>query len=154
MLANQFMRAQTQAMVSSGQEQQLSKLFDATAGVMYTSEKNLSFMSSSKEGSSSSIGQSIPFFNVSRPLPMVHSSNDCEASKLLVVSNLKMDAKRSDEPNNKKKRKRNPSKSQERNCVYCRDTCNEIERAKECPGRVGGKSCPHRMVANLLEMVE
>ena len=61
MLANQFIRAQTQSMVSSGQEQQFSKLFDTTASGMHTSERNLSFMSSS-----SSIGQSVPFFNVSR----------------------------------------------------------------------------------------
>ena len=76
-------------MVSSGQEQQLSELFDGTASVMHTSEKNLSFMSSSNTGSSSSNGQSIPFFNVTRPLPMVRSSIDCEASKLLVVSNVR-----------------------------------------------------------------
>ena len=62
MLANQFMRAQTQSMVSSGQEQQLSKLFDTTASVMHNSEKNLSYMSISNTGSNTSLGQSSLFF--------------------------------------------------------------------------------------------
>ena len=60
-----------------------------------------------------------------------------------------MDAKlesRNDE-DIEKSRKKNPSKTQERECVYCGDNCKEAERAKDWPGRVGGKSCPHRMAA-------
>ena len=37
-----------------------------------------------------------------------------------------------------KSRKKDPSKTQERECVYCGDICKEVERAKDCPGRVGG----------------
>ena len=49
----------------------------------------------------------------------------------------------------KKSRKKDPSKIQERECVYRGDICKEVERAKDCPGRVpvGGKSCPLRMAA-------
>jgi hypothetical protein len=71
------------------------------------------------------------------------------ASKLLIVSNVKMDAKlesRNDEDIHKT-RKKNPSKTQERECVHCGDICKEVERAKDWPGRVGCKSCPHRMAA-------
>ena len=35
--------------------------------------------------------------------------------------------------------------------MYCGDICKEVERAKDCPGRVGGKSCSHRMAAGRLE---
>jgi hypothetical protein len=62
MFVNQFMRAQTLSMVSSGQEQQFSKVFDATASVMHNSEKNLSYMSISNTGSNTSLGQSSLFF--------------------------------------------------------------------------------------------
>ena len=65
------MRAQTLSMVSSGQEQQFSKVFDTTASVMHNSEKNLSYMSISNTGSKTSLGQSNLFFNATRPLPMV-----------------------------------------------------------------------------------
>ena len=50
-----------------------------------------------------------------------------------------------------KSRKKDPSKTQEREYVYCGDICKEVERAKDCPGIVGGKSCSHRMAAGRLE---
>lgn len=86
---------------------------------------------------------------------MVHSNINCEASSLEVVSNVKMNAKRGHttsfgvDSGDKQKKNKYPNKRSERHCAYCRDICKEIERAKTCLGRVGGKSCPHKVAATV-----
>lgn len=82
---------------------------------------------------------------------MVHSKINCEASSLGVVSNVKMNAKRDHttsfgvDSGDKQKKNKYPNKRSEKHCAYCRDTYNEIERAKTCLGRVGGKSCSNKV---------
>ena len=84
---------------------------------------------------------------------MLHSNINCEASSLEVVSTIKMDAKRvasfDDDSDKQRKKHKYPTERSDRNCAYCRDICKNIERAKTCPGRIGGKSCPHKIAATV-----
>ena len=167
METNQFIKDSSK--IFAQKEAQLSQVMFSTASCMSTSNKNLSLMrptgiisiSSSDSNSNSDSNSSsnnnnnnnaTSFFNISGPTSTVISETSSDSS-LAVVSICKMNPKRKqvEEVNLTRKKYKPRTEISRRNCVYCRDVCNEIVRAETCSGRKNNMVCPHKTAA--LEVV-